>query len=141
MLFATLILFTNVSAATAPTVERKVEAEIKSNIINTDCQTAIECIDKYSAMYNVPKERLQYITWNESHYNKDAVGDMNLRCARTGLPVRARGVLQITECWYPEISDVCAFNIECSFSKMILIIKDEKTCKNQFSTCKKYLQM
>lgn len=141
MLFATLILFTNVSAASAPTIERTVKAEIKTNIINTGCQTAVECIDKYSIIYDVPKERLTYIAWNESHYNRNAIGDMNLTCTRTGLPVRARGVLQITECWYPDISDECAFNIECSFKKMILIIKDDEKCKVQFSTCNTYLNM
>lgn len=141
VLFAALILFTHVSAASAPTVERTVKAEIKTNIINTGCQTASECIDKYSELYNVPKERLQYITWNESHYNKNAIGDMNLICPKTGLPVRARGVLQITECYHPEVSDECAFNIECSFSKMILIIKEDSNCRIQFSTCNTYLSM
>lgn len=39
---------------------------------------------------------------------------MNIVCERTGKPVRARGLWQWTECYHPEISDECAYDVYCS---------------------------
>lgn len=56
--------------------------------------------------YNVSESTMDIIVQGESQYNdmtKD--GDMNIICERTGLPVRARGLVQITECYFPQITD------------------------------------
>lgn len=106
------------------------------------CDISIEkCVEWYAKENNIPIERLRYIITNESQWNQKAVGDMNIICKRTGNPVRARGLLQITECFYPEIDDKCAFNAECSLNKMIKLIKDTDTCKSQWTTCRNYFYL
>lgn len=64
MLFATLILFTNVSAATAPTVERKVVP-----------LTIEEKIVKYANEYNADAGVIRNVMKCESSFNPNAVGD------------------------------------------------------------------
>lgn len=95
-------------------------------------------IQSYAEKYGVKIEILTYIVERESGYNPNAIGDMNIICKRTGLPVRARGILQITECYYPEISDECAFDIKCSFDSMLPIMQDIEKCKSQWTTCRDY---
>jgi soluble lytic murein transglycosylase-like protein len=66
VLFATLILFTNVSAATAPTVERKViPLTIQDKIV------------KYANEYNADAEVIRNVMKCESSFNPNAVGDNN----------------------------------------------------------------
>jgi soluble lytic murein transglycosylase-like protein len=62
VLFATLILFTNVSAATAPTVERKVVP-----------LTIQEKIVKYADEYNVSAEVISNVIKCESGFNPNAI--------------------------------------------------------------------
>lgn len=64
MLFAALILFTNVSAATAPTIERKVVP-----------LTIPEKIVKYANEYNVSAEVIRNVMKCESSFNPNAIGD------------------------------------------------------------------
>ena len=101
-------------------------------------KTISEIIDEKALQYGVSADRVHFIIKHESQYNQNAVGDMNLICKRTGLPVRARGILQITECYYPEISDKCAFDAECSLDKMLPIMRDKESCLSQWSTCSEY---
>lgn len=100
------------------------------------CEVSIQaCIEEKATQYNVSVEKLHYIIQNESSYNPNATGDMGITCKRTGLPVRARGILQITECWYPNISDECAYDVECSLDKMLPIMANKKSCIEQWTTC------
>lgn len=80
-----------------------------------------------------PVKALQ-IAQNESGLDETAVGDKKLICERTGKPVRARGIYQITECWHPEVSDKEAFNIDRNIEIGIGLIA--LNCRGQFSTCK-----
>lgn len=98
-------------------------------------KTISELIDEKALQYNVSAELVHYIVKKESQYNPKAVGDMNLICERTGRPVRARGILQITECWYPDVSDECAFDVTCSLDRMLPVMKTD--CESQWSTCPK----
>ena len=103
------------------------------------CEVSIQaCIEEKATQYNVSSEKLHYIIMNESSYKPNATGDMDIICKRTGLPVRARGILQITECWYPNISDECAYDVECSLDKMLPIMADKESCVEQWTTCKWY---
>lgn len=103
--------------------------------ISPQVKTIEQLIDEKALQYNVSAELVHYIVKKESQYNPNAVGDMNLICERTGRPVRARGILQITECWYPDVSDTCAFDVECSLDKMLPIMKTD--CESQWTTCPK----
>lgn len=98
-------------------------------------KTISEIIDEKALQYGVSAELVHYIVKKESQYNPKAIGDMNLICKRTGKPVRARGILQITECWYPDVSDACAFDVECSLDRMLPVMKTD--CESQWSTCQK----
>ncbi len=51
---------------------------------------------------------MNHIVREESGYVTDAIGDMNIKCKKTGKPVRARGLVQITECWWPKVTDIQA---------------------------------
>lgn len=103
------------------------------------CDISVEkCVEWFAKEYNVPLDRLHYIVKNESSYKETALGDMNITCPRNGQPVRSRGILQISTCWYPQIPDSCAFDSECALATMIEKIKDPKTCKSQWSTCRAY---
>lgn len=65
------------------------------------------------ATYGVDPVALYRTIGGESSYRASAVGDMKLICPRGvngGLPVRARGLAQITQCYHPEVSDAQAFN-------------------------------
>ena len=63
-------------------------------------------ISVMATKYNVSEDTMHAIVKGESQYNDmTRDGDMNITCARTGLPVRARGLVQITECYFPEITD------------------------------------
>lgn len=139
-----LVFTTNTATATAVTKEDvgiQATTTVQRQKLTPDGVVEVKmAIYHYSQKYGVEIEKLTYIVENESHYKTDAIGDMNLTCKRTGQPVRARGILQITECWYPEISDECAFDIYCSMDKMILLIKDDNTCKSQWTTCRNYLR-
>ncbi len=83
----------------------------------------------------VSAELLQTIVSRESQWNVKAVGDMQLVCPKTGKPVRARGALQITECYHPEISDAEAFDAEFSLNWGAKQLANGQ-CKKEFSTCK-----
>lgn len=103
------------------------------------CDISIqECVKWFSKEYGVSYEKLDYIVKNESSYNEKALGDMHIVCPRTGGPVRSRGILQISTCYYPQIPDSCAFNSECALATMINLIKDNKSCKSQWTTCRAY---
>lgn len=126
-----LLLTSNVLTANAVTIDQViVSPQVKTT------KTINQIIDEKALQYGVSAERVHYIIEKESQYNPNAIGDMNIICKRTGLPVRARGILQITECYYPEISDACTFDVECSLDKMLPVMKDDKKCLSQWSTCK-----
>ncbi len=128
-----------VYASYAPDYDANTPPDVTKSILR--CLTVQECITEYSEKYDVPRAKLDYIVKNESQYKESAIGDMNLTCRRTGLPVRARGILQITECYYPEISDECAFDAKCSLETMLPIMADKERCISQWSTCRDYFNL
>lgn len=89
VLFATLILFTNVSAATAPTIERKVVP-----------LTIPEKIVKYADEYNVSADIISKVISCESQFNPNAVGDNG----------HSRGLVQIYDAYHPDVTHEQAFN-------------------------------
>jgi len=144
-LFLSLAFISQITvyASYAPDEVSKIEIEspIRANLPQQGGSIVKLDLSYYSQKYNVPEPILDYIIKHESHYNEKAIGDMNIICKRTGLPVRARGILQITECFYPEISDECAFDAECSLEKMLPIMSDIEKCKNQWTTCRDYYRL
>lgn len=94
-------------------------------------------IEYYSDLYQISEEVMNYIVSNESSFETMAVGDMDIICSRginKGKPVRARGVAQITECYFPEITDEQAFDVEFSLDFLAENIA-EGNCRKLWSTC------
>lgn len=61
---------------------------------------------------------------------------MHLTCKRTGKPVRARGLVQITECYYPDVTDEQAFDIDFSIDFLARkLAEGTQTCRTQWTTC------
>jgi len=88
--------------------------------------------------YEVDIKVVNYIISNESNWKPTALGDMDIICKRTGKPVEARGLMQITECYHPEITDRQAYNPIFALEWAIPLIADEITCKEQWTTCRNY---
>jgi len=95
-------------------------------------------ITKEAIEHNIPVERALHVAEKESHFGEDPKGDLDIICKRTGEPVYARGVYQLTRCYYPQVSDEVAFdkqkNIDYVFDNGLL---KDGVCQRQFSTCRK----
>lgn len=102
--------------------------------------TIKQMVSCYAKKEGVNPELAQYIVSNESHYNPSVVGDLHVKCPSTGKPVEARGLVQITSCYHPEISDSQAFDPNFSLEFGMKLMKDKKSCMSQFSTCRKYYE-
>lgn len=63
---------------------------------------------------------------------------MEIYCPYTGKPVRARGLLQITECYQPQISDKQAYDPVYAMEWSIPKMKDKETCRQLWTTCRWY---
>ena len=61
---------------------------------------------------------------------------MNITCRRTGAPVRARGPAQITECYYPQVTDKQAFDWDYSLNFLTKKLSRGKC--SQWTTCRNY---
>jgi hypothetical protein len=98
-------------------------------------------IERLVAEYQGPLDLVKYISDHESRYGLDRIGDMDIICPKginAGKPVRAKGVIQITDCYHPEISDEQAFDIEWSLRWAIPRIMNKETCLKEWTTCRRY---
>lgn len=94
-------------------------------------------VKEQATLAGVHVEKVLFIVENESHYKPEAVGDTHLTCKRTGKPIRARGIFQITDCWYPNVTDEQAHSVEWSTKFALDIISQSKRdCISQWSTCR-----
>ena len=95
-------------------------------------------VDIYANKYGVDNNLAHYIVSHESGYNPNAIGDLNVICKRTGEPAYSRGLMQITRCYYSNITDEQAFNPEFNLDFGMKLASNKETCISQFSTCKDY---
>lgn len=88
--------------------------------------------------------KIDYIVENESHYDPKAIGDINIPCTNKQSPIYgqgayARGIWQITRCWYPDITDEQAHSVEWSTEWALKIISSSKNdCITQWTTCRNW---
>lgn len=76
-------------------------------------------IDRVATEYGIATTTLYNLVMGESSLNPNALGDMDSKCpvgANKGLPVRARGLLQITQCYNADITDAQAFSPDWSLN-------------------------
>ncbi len=111
-------------------IEEKIETLKKER----EKMSILDKVDYYAAKHGVNNTLAHYVVYNESRYNEKAVGDLYI--FRDGYPVYARGLMQITRYYHPNVSDSCAFNADCNLDYGMKFLKDPKTCKQQFSTCR-----
>ena len=98
-----------------------------------------ELVTIYADEFGVDQELAHHIAFGESGYNPNAIGDMNIYCPMTGEPIYARGVYQLTACWYGDVSDEEAFDAETNIKiAMEVIARGRTTCISQFTTCRNY---
>lgn len=102
--------------------------------------TIKEMVSCYAKENGVNEKLAQYVVSNESQYNPNLTGDMDIKCPSTGKPVRSRGLVQITECYYPDVTDAQAFDPNFNLQFGMKLIKYKKSCMSQFSTCRKYYE-
>lgn len=100
-------------------------------------------IEEKALLLGVKKELALYIAEHESRFNPDEIGDMDIICKKRdstnyGRPVRARGVFQITDCYWPHITDEQAFDARFNIDLALPLLKDKETCLVQFTTCRWY---
>lgn len=91
-----------------------------------------------------PKRAL-YIAENESHFDASARGDLHILCQNKnspyyGKPVTARGVFQITRCYFPEVTDTQADDVAWATAWALPKIADPETCKMLWTTCRNYFR-
>ena len=128
----TTILLVAMSFTGIPAIETY-EAEVEEPL------SVQELVSHYADEFGVNKELAHYVAFNESSYNPNAIGDMDITCPLDGKPVRARGVFQLTDCWYGHIPDEDAFHAETNIKIGIEVIaKGRTTCMSQFTTCRNY---
>lgn len=115
-------------------VDKPVEDLNKTESIRPE--TVKEKIYRIAENHDISPTKLDMIVRLESHYIRTAEGDMDIICKRTGKPVRARGPVQITECFHPEVSDENAFDWEYSLNWAAEKIAS-KQCGKEWTTCRK----
>lgn len=100
----------------------------------------------YATKYRVGQDLAHYIAKHESEYDPNNKGDLTITCHNKqskfyGQPVYARGVYQLTRCYYPQVTDEQAFDPQYNIQfAMQIIAKGRDTCINQFSTCRDYYE-
>lgn len=131
-----------IPSAFASTTIYEAEAREELSVI-----TMPELVDYYAEKHGVENELAHYIIKGESTYNPEAKGDLNIICnnprsPHNGQPVYARGLGQLTRCYYPEVSDEEAFNAKTNLDiTMGIIAKGKEVCEQQFTTCREYYEI
>lgn len=114
-LFILLVVFI-ILLITFPPLKTKAEAPVEPMQWNKENLSHL--IGYYANKYDVSEKVMHRIVAGESTYNiKPRDGDMKITCPRgvhKGNPVRARGLVQITECYFPEVTDEQAYDPEFS---------------------------
>ncbi len=97
-------------------------------------------VDQFGLKNGLSLEMLNYLVDGESGYDPKSLGDLDITCKRTGKPVYARGLLQWTRCFHPEISDDHAFDPDISLELALPSLRDKATCMKEWTVCRKYYQ-
>lgn len=123
------------ASSTAPQ-SSKIDVGHTESVEMVSTTTVKEYVLEQAKIAGVHVAKVDHMAEHESHYNTKAVGDMNITCERTGKPVRARGIFQITECFHPEVSDEQAFDYKWATAWALNIIAhSKKDCISQWATC------
>lgn len=106
-------------------------------------ETPQELVRSFALANNIPPELLDYVVSHESDYDSTEVGDLDITCKSgpfKGQAVYARGPLQITRCYHPEITDKQAFDLKWSLAWALPYLQDKKKCISMWTTCRMYYE-
>jgi len=105
-------------------------------------ETIEQRIDRVATSHSIATTSLFNLAMGESSLDPNALGDMDIKCsvgANKGLPVRARGLVAITDCYFPEITDEQAFDPEWSLAWAAdIIVKGEAWKTWTLANCYSY---
>jgi len=93
-------------------------------------------IENQATQNGIEPQMALHVAKNESRYRQYVVGDGHLTCKKTGLPIRSRGIWQINNCAWSEITDEQAFDVVWSTQWAMAEMK-KNGCKI-WSTCVSY---
>lgn len=114
-------------------------------VLETTSTSSIKIlVEKLAVEYNVDKEVAVHIAEKESQFVATARGDQevlpngngmcsNKKSPLYGKPANARGIYQITECWWPDVSDEQADDPEWAARWAMERLKEGKC--SMWSTC------
>lgn len=111
------------------------------DVVPPDKKSVIRRLEALAKDYGVDTELALYVAEYESGFDANSIGDMDITCKQginKGKPIRARGIFQWTECYWPNITDEQAFNLEWSIIKAMPYLKNKDTCVTIWTTCRKY---
>ena len=91
-------------------------------------------IVQIALQHSVDASLMRTIVRKESSYNPKAVGDTNYFCKRTQKTAPSRGLAQINECWWPDITREQMEDPYFAISFLAKHLKDGK-CKQYWMTC------
>ena len=102
----------------------------------SESETGLEAYIRLSARdWGVDERLVLCLIEKESQFNPRALGDTHLTCPATGKPIRSRGILQINDCAWPEVSDETAFNFMSALEWGLPRIKETPEIWSTFSKC------
>ena len=107
--------------------------EIKKLKEKIDIQEFIVSVAK---QHNVDPQLALFIVRRESNFNPNVIGDGDKVCKRTGKPIRSRGLFQINDCVWPEISDEEAFSVVSSTIWAMPKLKEKPKIWSTYKFCK-----
>jgi soluble lytic murein transglycosylase-like protein len=106
-------------------------------IVNSEVFDLDKLVEAKAEEHGVSVSVMKTVIQRESQWDVTAVGDLDLTCksgVNAGKPVRARGLVQITDCYHPDISDEQAFNPEFAVEFLAIGIAEGR-CRKEWTTC------
>lgn len=125
----------NVATSTPPIVKQVQKPKVT---VGPDVDTIASLVKEKSIEYGVDYAVAMTIIQNESRFYPDRVGDTHLICKAVNSPyygqyMRSRGLVQINDCWHPEVTDAQAFDIMFSIEFLMIALKEGRCY--EWSTC------
>lgn len=80
------------------------------NVEIEDSQYIPRLIAEQALINGIDVHMALYVSYQESQWQVSAIGDTQLTCKSTGLPMKSRGIWQWNTCGHSDISDAMAFD-------------------------------
>lgn len=130
----------------APSATSTVIVPPASNLGQTEVR---EYVAEQAKLAGISIASTTFIVSHESQWDTTRVGDdgicLDKRSPNYGKKTTSRGLWQINSCYHPEVSDQCAFNLQCSTAFSLKLIaagginqwSTYRLCKKLYGVCPK----